>query len=159
MDQPTGSQRTPYVVIAGYGLPGRSLVELAHGQTDYLVIELNPQTCERAAAGGVHFIAGSASDPEVLRQAGVDRATLVALMVPNDEVVLAAISHIRRVNSAAHIIARCSFTSTGLEAVRRGADHSIVAEQVIAHELQAIALPWFPPLRDRGTDSTANHGR
>ncbi|MGD0464935.1 MAG: NAD(P)-binding protein [Tepidisphaeraceae bacterium] len=155
MDQAIGSQRTPYVLIAGYGLPGRSLVEiLARGNTEYLVIELNPQTCERAAAGGVHIIAGHAADPEVLRRAGVERATLVALMVPNDDVVLAAIPHIRLVNSAAHIIARCAFTSTGLEAVCRGADQSIVAEQVIARELVAIALPWFP-----AADSTPNPGR
>jgi len=145
MGQPGGSQSTPYVVIAGYGLPGRTLVELlASRQIEYLVIELNPQTCERAAAGGVHIVAGSAADPEVLHRARVERATLVALMVPNDDVVLAAIPYIRRVNSTAHIIARCSFTSTGLEAVRRGADQSLVAEQVIAHELEAIVSPWFP---------------
>jgi Trk K+ transport system NAD-binding subunit len=148
MDQPAGSQSlAPYVVIAGYGLPGRTLVEvLTRRKTDYIVIELNPQTCERATAGGVQMIAGSASDPDVLNRAGVDRATLIALMVPNDEVVLAAIPHIRRVNSTAHIIARCSFTSTGLEAVRRGASESIVAEQVIARELEAITSPWLPPL-------------
>jgi CPA2 family monovalent cation:H+ antiporter-2 len=145
MDQPSGSQPTPYVIIAGYGLPGRTLVELlASRQAEYLVIELNPQTCERAAAGGVHIIAGSAADPEVLQRAGVDRATHIALMVPNDDVVLAAILHVRRVNSTAHIIARCSFTSTGLEAMRRGADQTLVAEQVIARELGAIASPWFP---------------
>jgi voltage-gated potassium channel len=144
MDDPKGSP--PYVVIAGYGLPGRTLVELlTRRRTDYLVIELNPQTCERAAAGGVHMIAGSAADPEVLHRAGVHRATLVALMVPSDDVVLAAIPHIRRVNANAHIIARCSFTSTGLEAVRRGADQSIVAEQVIARELEAITSSWLPP--------------
>jgi monovalent cation:H+ antiporter-2, CPA2 family len=145
MDQAAGSQPTPYVVIAGYGLPGRTLVELlVSRETEYLVIELNPQTCERAAAGGVHILAGSAADPDVLQRAGINRATHVALMVPNDDVVLAAILHVRRVNSTAHIIARCSFTSTGLEAVRRGADQTLVAEQVIARELEAIASPWFP---------------
>jgi Trk K+ transport system NAD-binding subunit len=84
------------------------------------------------------MIAGSASDAEVLRLAGIERATVVALMVPNDEVVLAAIPMIRRANATAHIVARCSFTSTGLEAMRRGANQSIVAEQVIARELEGI---------------------
>ncbi len=151
MDQPSGSQpdqTSPYVVIAGYGLPGRSLVEFfSRSQIEYVVIELNPQTCERAAAGGIRMVVGSAADPEVLRQAGVERATLVALMIPNDEVVLAAIPHVRRLNPNTHIIARCSFTSTGLEAVRRGADQSIVAEQVIARELQHITLQLYPSLR------------
>ena len=140
--------KPPYVVIAGYGLPGRSLVEFfARSEIEYAVIELNPQTCERAAAGGIHMIAGSAADPEVLREAGVDRATLVALMVPNDDVVLEAVKQVRRLNSDAYIIARCSFTSTGLEAMKRGADQSIVAEQVIAQELQNITARLYPTLR------------
>jgi voltage-gated potassium channel Kch len=138
-------------VIAGYGLPGRSLVEFfARSEIEYVVIELNPQTCERAAAGGIRMIAGSTADPEVLSRAGVQRATLVALMVPNDEVVLAAIPHIRRLNPDAYIIARCSFTSTGLEAMRRGANQSIVAEQVIARELQNITMQLYPSLREPG---------
>jgi Trk K+ transport system NAD-binding subunit len=151
MDQPTlpsASGREPYVVVAGFGLPGRSLVEfLVREHIEYTVIELNAQTCERAAAGGVHIIAGSATDPEVLRQAQIERASMIALMVPNDEVVLASIVHIRRVNTTAHVIARCSFTSTGLEAVRRGADQSIVAEQVIARELEGITAGLFAGTR------------
>jgi Trk K+ transport system NAD-binding subunit len=147
MDQPTlpgAAGREPYVVVAGFGLPGRSLVEfLVREQIEYVVIELNAQTCERAAAGGVHIISGSAADLQSLHKAEIERATLVALMVPNDEVVLASIVEIRRVNAGAHIIARCSFTSTGLEAVKRGADQSIVAEQVIARELQGITANLF----------------
>jgi Trk K+ transport system NAD-binding subunit len=151
MDHPNGSQpeqKTPYVVIAGYGLPGRSLVEFfARSEVEVVVIEQNPHTCERAAAGGTRMVVGNAADPEVLRQAGVERATLVALMVPNDEVVLAAIPHVRRLNPHAHIIARCAFTSTGLEAMKRGADQSIVAEQVIAQELRTITSRLYPSLR------------
>jgi Trk K+ transport system NAD-binding subunit len=155
MDPSTGSQPDqpkPYVVIAGYGLPGRSLVELvSRNGIEYVVIELNPQTCQRAAAGGIHVIAGSAADPQILRRAEVDRATIVALMVPIDEVVLAAISHVRQVNPSAHVIARCSFTSIGLEALRRGADQSIVAEQVIAKELESITVQLIPSLRNPGS--------
>jgi hypothetical protein len=42
------------------------------------------------------------------------------------------------------MIARCAYTSTGLEAQRRGADQSIVAEQVIARELEEIVGQHFP---------------
>jgi Trk K+ transport system NAD-binding subunit len=131
--------QAPYVVVAGFGLPGRTLVDcLVRHCIDYMVIELNGQTCERAAAGGIHMIQGSASDAAMLQRAGVERASIVALMVPNDEVVLTAIPLVRRLNGSAHIIARCSFTSTGMEAIKRGANQSIVAEQVIARELAAI---------------------
>ena len=151
MDQSAVSEsrgHVRYVVVAGFGLPGRTLVDLLVCRgIDYLVIELNAQTCERAAAGGIHIIEGSASDPEMLRRAGVERADLVALMVPNDEVVLGAIPQVRHLNPTARIIARCSFTSTGMEAVKRGADQSIVAEQVIARELVGITEGILNTLR------------
>jgi voltage-gated potassium channel Kch len=142
------AERAPFVVVAGFGLPGRTLVEsLVRQNVDYVVIELNSLTCERAGAGGIHIIAGSASDPQVLQRARIERATLVALMVPNDDVVLTAIPLVRRVNKSAHIIARCSFTSSGIEAVKRGANQSIVAEQVIARELEAITSDLLHPIR------------
>lgn len=133
-----------FVIVAGYGLPGRSLVEsLCRRQIDYRVIELNPTACDRASAGGVKIVAGDASDPDVLRQAQVERATLVVLMVPSDEVVLRAISEIRAINASAHIIARCAYTSTGLEAQRRGANQTIVAEQLVAKALIQMDQDFF----------------
>jgi len=139
-----GPQSNHFAVVAGYGLPGRSLVEsLSHRGIEYRVIELNPRACQRASAGGVNIVIGDASDPAILREAGVERATLVALMVPSDEVVLRAISQIRAMNPSVHIIARCAYTSNGLEALRRGANQTIVAEQLVAKEIHELADQFF----------------
>jgi CPA2 family monovalent cation:H+ antiporter-2 len=138
------AQKNHFAIVAGYGLPGRSLVEsLGRRGIPYRVIELNPQACHRASAGGVNMIIGDASDPAILGKAGVERATLVALMVPSDEVVLRAVSEIRAVNSSVHIIARCAYTSSGLEALRRGANQTIVAEQLVAKEIQELGEQFF----------------
>jgi voltage-gated potassium channel Kch len=141
----SGSAGGPtFVVVAGYGLPGRSLVEiLRQRRIDYLVIELNPTVVSRVAAGGINILCGDAADLEMLRRAGVGRASLVALMMPDDQAVLKAVSNVRLLNSHVHIIARCAFTSAGLEAMRRGADQTIVAEQVIATELGQLASPFL----------------
>lgn len=131
-----------FAIVAGYGLPGRSLVDfLRQSNVSYRVIELNAAACERCSATGLDMVVGDASDLETLRRAGVERASLVALMVPNDQVVLEAVANVRRLNSKAQIIARCAFTSTGLEAMRRGADQTIVAEQVVAREAVNLARP------------------
>jgi voltage-gated potassium channel Kch len=135
----------PYVVVAGYGLPGRTIVELLRRRNiEYRVIELNPQTCERVTAAGTRIIQGDAADVETLRRAGVERATLVALMVPDEMVVLRAVSLVRSLSATAHVIARCAFTSSGMEAIRRGANETIVAEQVVARELNEVASRIFP---------------
>lgn len=144
---PRMDRAVQFVIVAGYGLPGRSLVEsLCHRQIDYRVIELNPSACDRASAGGVKIVAGDASDPQVLRQAQVERATLAVLMVPSDEVVLRAVSQIRAMNPSVHIIARCAYTSTGLEAQRRGANQAIVAEQLVAKELLQLEQKFLSGL-------------
>jgi voltage-gated potassium channel Kch len=133
--------RSPFAVVAGYGLPGRTIVDLLRQlEIEYRVIEMNPTTCQRVSAGGVNIVEGDAGDLETLRRAEVGRATLVALMVPNEEVVLRAVGLARGLNPTAHIIARCSFTSSGLEALRRGASETIVAEQVVARELSELAM-------------------
>jgi voltage-gated potassium channel Kch len=133
-----------FVVVAGYGLPGRSLVEmLRQRRIDYCAIELNPEVCARVAAGGINIISGDAAELEVLRRAGTERATMVALMMPDEPAVLKAVTQVRLLNSRAHVIARCAFTSAGLEAMRRGADQTIVAEQVIATELTQVVAPFL----------------
>ncbi|MDP9175951.1 MAG: NAD-binding protein [Planctomycetota bacterium] len=134
----------PFVVVAGFGLPGRTIVELLRARgIDYGIIELNPQTCHRVAAGGISIVQGDAAELEPLLRAGVERATLVALMVPEESVVLQAVTLVRSVNPTVHIIARLAFTSSGLEALRRGANEVIVAEQVVARELKEIATHFL----------------
>jgi voltage-gated potassium channel len=140
------SEKEPYVVVAGFGLPGRSLVELLRSRgIKYTVIELNPTTCQRVLAGGVNIVAGDAADPDILRQAGVERATLIALMVPDDEINLRTLVSVRQLNPMAHVIARCTFTSSGFEAIKLGANQTIVAEQVVAKELDKLAGSLLQP--------------
>jgi len=134
-----GGGASGHVIVAGFGLPGRSLVEILRSRNvPYVVVELNPQTVDRCAAGGTNIVQGDVAEPDVLERAGAAQASLIALMVPNDAVVLEAVSHARRLNPTAHIIARCAYTSAGLEAVRRGANSTIVAEQLVARELAEI---------------------
>jgi CPA2 family monovalent cation:H+ antiporter-2 len=127
---------TDHAVIAGFGVPGRTVADdLKKRGVHYCVIELNPETVRRCGHSGVPIIEGNVTDEVVLRHAGVERATLIVLAVPNEPAVLAAVAICRRLNPTARIVARCNFTSGGLEALRRGADQTVVAEQVVATAL------------------------
>jgi hypothetical protein len=46
------------------------------------------------------------------------------------------------------ILARCHYTSTGLEAIRSGANQVIVAEQAVAREMGAALDQWNAPHDD-----------
>lgn len=125
-----------HAIIAGFGVPGRAIAEvLGARNVPFCVIELNPQTVQRCSLTGIQMIAGDVCDEQTLRDAGVERAALLALAVPSDPAVLAAIGVARRLNPSLRILARCRFISTGMEAHRRGADDVIVEEQIVATEL------------------------
>lgn len=126
-----------HAIVAGFGVPGRVAADsLLAGGVVLCVIELNRTTVERCATTKYHVIEGDVCEEDVLRRAGVDRATLLVLAVPNDAAVLEAITVARRLNPKLRILARCRFISSGMEAHRRGANEVVIEEQVVAQELQ-----------------------
>ncbi|MEA2710749.1 MAG: trk/ktr system potassium uptake protein [Phycisphaerales bacterium] len=128
-----------HVIVVGFGLAGRAAVNSIIEQgISYTVIESNPEVVDRCIPGGLHIIRGDARDPEILRQAGIDRATDIAVTVPNDEMTLAVVEQARKLSATARIIARCTFVSGGMEATQRGADDTVIAEQVVAQEFGRV---------------------
>ncbi len=67
------------------------------------------------------IIQGDVADEATLRRAGVERADVLLLLVPDEKAVLAAIPLTRKLNRSLKIVARCAYTSSGLEAHRIGA--------------------------------------
>jgi voltage-gated potassium channel Kch len=128
-----------HAIIAGFGVPGRAVADfLAARGVEFCVVELNPKTVERCSHNGVHIIAGDVCDEDTLRQAGVGRAKLLVLAVPNDAAVLEAVHVARRLSATVPILARCRFISSGMEAHRRGANHVVIEEQVVGSEMTRL---------------------
>jgi CPA2 family monovalent cation:H+ antiporter-2 len=127
--------RPRHVIVVGFGLSGRSVVNNVIEQgVSYTVIETNPVTVNRCVPGGLKIIEGDARKPDVLRRAGIERATDVAVTMPNDSIVLEIVGQARHMNPTVRIIARCTFVSGGMEAHKRGADETVISEQVVANE-------------------------
>ncbi len=138
---------TNHTIVAGFGVPGRMAAEwLAERGLPYCVVELNPQTVQRCGKSVLHIIAGSIANEAIQREAGIETASQLILAVPDDQAVLEAVRIARRINPTVQIIARCAFTSAGLEAARRGADQVVVAERVVAGELVRILEQRTSPL-------------
>lgn len=68
-----------HVLLLGCGSGGLPLLEtmLASGE-DVVVVDDDPEVVARLRAGDVRCVRGDASDPEVLREAGAERAKLVS---------------------------------------------------------------------------------
>lgn len=129
----------PQALIAGFGVPGRAAADaLKAAGVPFVIIELNPANVDRCSRAGLPMICGDVRDEQILRQAGICHASLLILAMPDDAVCLAAIEAARKLNPTVKIVARCTFTSAGLQAGARGAAHVIVAEQVVARELTQV---------------------
>ena len=79
-----------YIVIAGGGEMGGELARALEKTHDVVVIDRNPQARERFASWDVKVVVGGATDPDTLREAGVDRADLFVASTDSDEINLLA---------------------------------------------------------------------
>ncbi len=124
-----------HVIIAGYGVGGRFIAEyLKERQMPFVVVEMNVNTCKAQRTIGVSVIEGDISDEAVLRQAGVETASVLALSIPDEKAAIRATEIANAIRPEIHIIASTQYTSSGLKALQSGADEVIVAEQAVAQE-------------------------
>ncbi len=131
----TPDEVSNHAIIAGFGVPGRAFADaMAMKNIPCVIIERNESIVNRCMDSGISIIAGDVRSEQVLKRAGIERASIIALTVPIEAVVLETITIIRRLNPTARIIARVSYISAGLDAVKRGADEAVVAEELAARE-------------------------
>lgn len=129
------------VIIAGFGLAGRWVADIFdRHRINYVIVEENPETVETQKGLGRRTIRGNIADPETLRQAGIDDASILILTIPDDAAVLETISLARRIRPDLYIVARTTHASTGMQATQCGADEVIKAEQVVARHFYEMLL-------------------
>lgn len=125
-----------HVIIAGFGVGGRFIAEYLRDEgIDFVIVELNPETCRVQEGLGATVVEGDIREEGVLRAAGVDTASVLALAVPDEQAAVEATATAHSLRPEIHIIATTRYTSTGLKALQKGADEVIVAEQAVAREL------------------------
>ena len=132
--RPEGQQRIDgHVIIVGFGLAGRCVADLLDQvKVPYVIVERNPITVETQSALGRRIIKGDATDSEILMQADLSDAEILALTIPDEDAVLQATSLARRLKPDIYIIARTNYSSKGMRASQLGADDVVKAEQAVA---------------------------
>jgi CPA2 family monovalent cation:H+ antiporter-2 len=98
---------TGHVVIVGYGRVGRRIGEAltAHG-IPIVVAEQNREIVERLRSKGIAAVSGDASDPAVLLQAHVHRASILVIATPDTLNVRKMIEVARTVNPRIQTVVR-----------------------------------------------------
>jgi monovalent cation:H+ antiporter-2, CPA2 family len=138
--------RPHHVIVAGFGPVGRAVVtQLEASGANVTLIELNPDTVYTQTRLNRTAILGDATEPAVLKEAGIDSADALVLSMPDETAALAACHAARKLSPTIFIAARTNFFSRGLLATKAGADHVVVEELVTALAMRDAVMQQLQP--------------
>lgn len=96
-----------HVIIAGYGRVGSFVGEMLRRlEQPFVVVDLNPDRVEAAGEKGCPTIYGDAAAEPVLEAAGIGRARLMIITVPDPVGARLVIERVRSMNPELHVVAR-----------------------------------------------------
>jgi voltage-gated potassium channel Kch len=132
-----------HVIVCGFGRIGVMLArDLAGGGVDFLVLERDERRLEDAKALGYLALQGDATDEEVLKAAGVERARVLATVLPNDAANVFITLSARALNAGLQIIARGEEPTTESKLLQAGADRVVLPTHIGAERIAEMVL--FP---------------
>lgn len=137
MDRTIAAQ-SGHVVICGAGRVGRSISdEVAASGRSAVVVEVDP---DKAAASTVPTVVGDATDDDVLRAAGIERASALVAAVETDAdnsfIVLSA----RALNPDLFVVARARSVDSEQKMRRAGADRVVNPQSIGGSRMAAFVL-------------------
>lgn len=100
-------QQHDHVIICGYGRVGRSAAKsLRNSNRAIVVIENNADKMAELTERGIMGLHGDATDDDVLRQAGIERAWGMIVSIGSDSVSLFIVLSARALNKELYIVTR-----------------------------------------------------
>jgi voltage-gated potassium channel len=146
-----------HVIICGFGRIGRMLAtDLHEAGRPFVILDNRQEMVNEAGELGYICYAGDATDEKSLKVAGIDRATTLATVLPNDAanvfITLSAID----LNPAIEVIARGEEPSTERKLLQAGAKRVVLPAHIGAERIAHIIL--YPSAADFvQTDSHTRH--
>jgi CPA2 family monovalent cation:H+ antiporter-2 len=126
-----GAEESEQIIIIGFGPAGQKVADgLIEIGIKPAVLELKPSMAGIAREKGLTVHMGDAGHDEVLLHAGLSRACLVVVTIPDPRSVRDAVSNIRRLSPGSTVIARSRYNIHSAEIEKAGA-HLTVDEEVL----------------------------
>ena len=144
-----------HVTLVGYGRVGRRIgAELARHGVRFVVAEQNREVVEQLRHQGVHAVAGEGSDPAVLIQAHVARASVLVIATPDAFKARQMMEVARMLNPGVRILVRTHGETEAALLEKEGADGVYIGEYELAATLGREVLQ---SLRERKGEAAAGH--
>lgn len=132
-----------HTIVCGYGRNGQQAVRtLTDNGVTHVVIEKDRERNAALDLSGQYFIAGDATQDDVLRQAGIERARALITTLPTDADNLYVVLSARVLRPDLLIISRASDEGADSKLRHAGADNVIMPDRVGgAHMAQLVVQP------------------
>lgn len=133
-----------HVVVIGYGTKGRAAIDTLTrngvAKTSFVVVDPQPLAREEANADGLAVIAGDGTRREVLRRAGVSRASQVIITTDHDATTMMATLTVRQQNADANIVAAVREQDNVPLLRQSGADSVVTSSEAVGRLLGLSSL-------------------
>ena len=130
-----------HVIICGFGRIGLQLATALHdAKTGFVVIERDAAKVEEAKTMGFLYVSGDATEEGSLEAAGVDRADVLATVLPDDAANVFITLSARNLNGALKIIARGEAPTTRSKLLHAGANNVILPTHIGAERIAEMIL-------------------
>jgi CPA2 family monovalent cation:H+ antiporter-2 len=142
--------RSPLAVVVGFGPVGQAVERaLRQAGLETVVVDLNVDTVAELAARGRLALYGDASHAEILKQAGIPRASHLVVTLPHSVNRAPLVAAARQLSPACRILVRARYLREGRDLLQAGADVACF------EEVEAAVVLTARVLADLGADAAA----
>lgn len=136
-------QMKNHAIVCGYGRVGQILArELFELRYPFVVVDTNAERLREAEANGFLVLIGDATEESTLLLAGIQRARVLASVLPDDTMNVFITLTARELNQDLEIIARGESPSTERKLLRSGANKVVLLAAIGASKItQLITRP------------------
>lgn len=128
-------------IICGFGRVGRQIAEdCSTARRTFVVIDDKEQNIQRCIQHGYLAIQGDATNDDILREAGIERAHCVLVATDSDAYNISITLSARHLNPNLFIIARANHPETEAKLKRAGADRGLSPYTIAGHRMASLAF-------------------
>ena len=130
-----------HVIVCGFGRIGRLLSrDLTTAGAGFVVVDHDEHRIVNARGMGYLCVQGEATDEQTLKQAGIDRARILATVLPDDAANVFITLSARSLNKTITIIARGEAPTTEGKLIHAGANQVVLPAHIGAERIAEMIL-------------------
>ena len=130
-----------HIIVCGYGRNGQQAVhKLLAYKKPFIVIEKDEEVVEKYYSELVMFIHGNANEDDILRKAGIEKASTLISALPNDADNLFVVLSARQLNKNLKIISRATEETTLKKLKLAGANNVIMPDKIGGDHMASLVV-------------------